>query len=79
MLASLRRASLCLSTNSSMPFSACLAALALAFASALPAFAAERPAVLPDTMAQRVIACTSCHAKNQGSDAFFPRIFHFTA
>jgi len=57
-----------------MPFSACLAALVLIFASALPAFAADRPAVLPDTMAQRVIACTACHAKVQGNDAFFPRI-----
>ena len=41
---------------------------------ALPASAADRPAVLPDTMAQRVIACTSCHARDQGTDAFFPRI-----
>ncbi len=50
-----------------------LAALLLSCA-ALPAFAADRPAVLPDTMEQRVIACTSCHAKEQGKDAFFPRI-----
>ena len=41
---------------------------------ALPGFAADRPAILPDTMAQRLIACTSCHAKDQGQDAFFPRI-----
>jgi cytochrome c553 len=52
----------------------CLAALVFSCAAALPALAADRPAVLPDTMAQRVIACTSCHAKNQGTDAFFPRI-----
>ena len=51
-----------------------LAALAFSCAAALPALAADRPAVLPDTMEQRVIACTSCHAKDQGSDAFFPRI-----
>ncbi len=59
-----------------MPFPALprLAALAFSCAAALPAFAADRPAVLPDTMAQRVIACTSCHAKDQGTDAFFPRI-----
>ncbi len=38
------------------------------------AAAAERPAVLPDTMAQRVIACTSCHARKDVNDAFFPRI-----
>ena len=52
------------------------AALLLGCTAALPAFAADRPAVLPDTMEQRVIACTSCHAKNQGKsqDAFFPRI-----
>jgi cytochrome c553 len=60
-----------------MPFPAslpCFAALLVSCAAALPAFAADRPAVLPDTMAQRLIACTSCHAKDQGTDAFFPRI-----
>jgi cytochrome c553 len=41
---------------------------------ATPAFAAERPAVLPDTMAQRVLACTSCHAKKDVNDQYFPRI-----
>jgi len=46
---------------------ACLAALPLAAA-------AERPAVLPDTMAQRLLACTSCHAKKDVNDAYFPRI-----
>jgi cytochrome c553 len=51
-----------------------LPALVLACAAALPAFAADRPAVLPDSMEQRVIACTSCHAKTGGTDAFFPRI-----
>jgi cytochrome c553 len=40
---------------------------------AAPAFA-ERPAVLPDTMAQRVLACTSCHAKTDVNDQYFPRI-----
>jgi cytochrome c553 len=50
------------------------AALLLACAAAQPGLAADRPAVLPDTMAQRVVACTSCHAKDQGKDAFFPRI-----
>jgi cytochrome c553 len=59
-----------------MPFSALPRRAALAFSCAvvMPAFAADRPAVLPDTMQQRVIACTSCHAKDQGPDAFFPRI-----
>jgi cytochrome c553 len=56
-----------------LPQIAALAALVLA-AAALPAFAADRPAVLPDSMQQRVIACTSCHAKTGGTDAFFPRI-----
>jgi cytochrome c553 len=58
-----------------MPSTASTASVAiLLFIGALPAIAADRPAVLPDTMAQRVIACTSCHAKDQGTDAFFPRI-----
>lgn len=56
-----------------MSLSARLATLAIGCAAALPAFA-DRPAVLPDTMEQRVIACTSCHAKDQGKQAFFPRI-----
>jgi cytochrome c553 len=51
-----------------------LTALLLGCAAALPAFSADRPAVLPDTMEQRVIACTSCHAKDQGKDTFFPHI-----
>jgi len=46
--------------------------LLLAF-SAGPAWA-ERPAVLPDTMEQRVLACASCHARPDRNDAFFPRI-----
>ena len=36
--------------------------------------AAERPATLPDTMEQRVLACASCHARPDRNDAFFPRI-----
>ncbi|WP_426106712.1 c-type cytochrome [Massilia sp. TSP1-1-2] len=40
---------------------------------AAPAFA-DRPAVLPDTMAQRLVACTSCHAKKDVNDQYFPRI-----
>jgi cytochrome c553 len=50
----------------------CLAALLSCCA--MPVLAADRPAVLPDTMEQRLIACTSCHAREQGNDAFFPRI-----
>jgi cytochrome c553 len=51
-----------------------LAALSFICAAALPAIASDRPAVLPDTMEQRVIACMSCHAKDQGKDSIFPRI-----
>jgi cytochrome c553 len=44
-----------------------------------PLLAADRPAVLPDSMAQRVLACTSCHARQDRAGApadelFFPRI-----
>ncbi|MET3131503.1 cytochrome c553 [Oxalobacteraceae bacterium GrIS 1.11] len=44
---------------------------ALCFAAALPGASA---AVLPDTLAQRILACTACHAPKERSDAFFPRI-----
>ena len=42
----------------------------------LPTLAwAAAPAALPDTMAQRLLACTACHAKKmENSDAFFPHI-----
>ena len=50
--------------------SAALATLAFA----MPVLAADRPAVLPDTMAQRVLACASCHAKKDVNDQYFPRI-----
>lgn len=39
-----------------------------------PALAAERPAVLPDTMEQRLTACASCHARKDVNDAYFPHI-----
>lgn len=56
-----------------------LVALLLGWASALPLFAADRPAVLPDTMAQRVLACSACHAREAapsaaGEELLFPRI-----
>lgn len=35
---------------------------------------ASEPALLPDTIAQRVIACTTCHVNKEHNDAFFPRI-----
>jgi cytochrome c553 len=50
------------------------AAIGALLFSALTCSAAERPAVLPDTMAQRTVACASCHAKPGVNDAFFPRI-----
>jgi cytochrome c553 len=45
----------------------------LGCAASLPLMAADRPAVLPDTMAHRMIPCLSCHARKEGS-AFFPNI-----
>ena len=41
---------------------------------AAPLHAADRPAVLPDTLTQRVLACASCHAKKDVNDQYFPRI-----
>ncbi|WP_426193051.1 c-type cytochrome [Massilia sp. DWR3-1-1] len=49
-------------------------AMALACAWLHCAVAAERPAVLPDSLAQRLLACTSCHASTSAPDPFFPRI-----
>lgn len=47
----------------------------LLLACALPALAATAaPATLPDTLEQRVAACTACHQAKERSDAFFPRI-----
>jgi cytochrome c553 len=57
-----------------MSRTAFLRRIALAMAVAAPVLAADRPAVLPDTMEQRLLACTACHAKKEGADAFFPRI-----
>ena len=50
------------------------AALLLGVVLAPPLRAADRPAVLPDSMEQRLLACTSCHARKDASDRFFPRI-----
>lgn len=38
------------------------------------ASAADRPATLPDTLDQRLLACASCHARKDVNDAYFPRI-----
>ena len=59
------------------PFAALLIAWCLA-----PAFAAPVPPgaqAVPDTLAQRLVACASCHARvdergNPVNDSFFPRI-----
>jgi cytochrome c553 len=50
--------------------------LLLLLLSASSLHAAERPAVLPDTMAQRLLACTSCHARTDTAHGteYFPRI-----
>lgn len=36
--------------------------------------AAAAHAAPPDTLQQRILACTACHASQERSDAFFPRI-----
>ncbi|HEV7813732.1 MAG TPA: cytochrome c4 [Janthinobacterium sp.] len=46
-------------------------------AASLPAASlatAAEPGVLPDTLAQRIVACTGCHAAGEKNDVFFPRI-----
>jgi cytochrome c553 len=40
----------------------------------LPLAAGAAPAVLKDTVEQRLAACTACHKANEAGDAFFPRI-----
>jgi cytochrome c553 len=57
-----------------MPTFLRLAASLAACLAGAPLLAADRPAVLPDSMAQRVLACTSCHAKKDVNDQYFPRI-----
>jgi cytochrome c553 len=56
-----------------IPRPASFIALVLGCAAGMPLMAADRPAVLPDTMAHRMIPCMSCHARKEGS-AFFPNI-----
>lgn len=50
--------------------------LGLTFALILPLAGAHaaRPAQLPDTLEQRLIACNACHARPAADNAFFPRI-----
>ncbi len=51
-------------------------ALAAASAASAASSAGAAPLELPDTMAQRVLACTACHGKEgrAGSDGYYPRI-----
>jgi cytochrome c553 len=58
----------------SMPMPVLRLAATLAMALPLAAHAAQPLTVLPDTLAQRVAACTACHGNKVRSDAFFPRI-----
>jgi cytochrome c553 len=62
-----------MSTCSSLSRTARRAAL-LGALLAPPLLAADRPATLPDSMAQRLLACTACHARKDSSDRLFPRI-----
>jgi len=57
-------------------FSPCMRALLLVGAmSTMPAMSAlAAPARLPDTLEQRLAACTACHQAKERSDAYFPRI-----
>ena len=48
--------------------------LALAGTAGGMAQAATAPALIPDTLDQRIKACTACHAQEERHDAFFPRI-----
>ena len=66
----------CARTAISMPDSAtCCSRTLLAVLAFAPVWGMAAPAAsVPDTIEQRVLACTSCHAPKGGPDAFFPRI-----
>ena len=54
-------------------------AAALALACSIPAALAQPAQALPDTLAQRLVACTACHARvdargNPVNDSYYPRI-----
>jgi len=68
-----------MSAPTAKPIAMRAAALAIAWAACAPLPAAERPATVPDTMAQRLMACTACHARTApqgvaGNGEYFPRI-----
>ena len=46
----------------------------MAMASLAGTLAVAAPTSVPDTLAQRIKACTACHAQEERHDAFFPRI-----
>jgi cytochrome c553 len=59
--------------------SACIFAASLVLAAASAPAQAAPPQSVPDTLAQRLLACTSCHARvdargNPVNDIYFPRI-----
>lgn len=51
-----------------------LSRLSMALAGMAGTMAFAAPPSVPDTLAQRIKACTSCHAQEERHDAFFPRI-----
>lgn len=51
-----------------------LSRLLISLAGMASGMALAAPALVPDTLAQRIKACTSCHAQEERHDAFFPRI-----
>jgi cytochrome c553 len=56
---------------SSISISSVMTALAMMLTNTAQAAA---PGVLPDTLEQRLLACTSCHGAKEQRDAFFPHI-----
>ncbi|WP_426077869.1 c-type cytochrome [Janthinobacterium sp. PSPC3-1] len=51
-----------------------LSRLLISLAGMASGMALAAPALVPDTLAQRIKACTACHAQEERHDAFFPRI-----
>ncbi|WP_309624439.1 c-type cytochrome [Methylibium sp.] len=65
------------SARTAAPISVWIAALVTALpALAAPAASAPEPLRVPDTIAQRMLACTACHGKEgrATNDGYFPRI-----
>lgn len=51
-----------------------LSTLLISLAGMASGMALAMPALVPDTLAQRIKACIACHAQEERHDAFFPRI-----